>query len=103
VERNTLYYGDNLDVLQRHVKDESVDLVSLDPPFNSNATYNVLFREHDETRRRRRSKRSDGSHLRSEGAWTEGHERRMPPSFGRVAVSDARLTLSGSSRTRERT
>jgi hypothetical protein len=38
-----LYYGDNLDVLRRHVKDESVDLVYLDPPFNSNADYNVLF------------------------------------------------------------
>lgn len=43
---NTLYYGDNLDVLRRYVKDESVDLVYLDPPFNSNATYNVLFAEH---------------------------------------------------------
>ena len=39
---NTLYYGDNLDVLRRYVKDETVDLVYLDPPFNSNATYNVL-------------------------------------------------------------
>lgn len=46
---NTLYYGDNLDVLRRHVKDESVDLVYLDPPFNSNANYNVLFREHGDT------------------------------------------------------
>ena len=34
-KQNTLYYGDNLDVLRRHVKDESVDLVYLDPPFNS--------------------------------------------------------------------
>src|SRR5687767_8337672 len=41
---NLLYYGDNLDVLRRHVKDESVDLVYLDPPFNSQANYNVLFR-----------------------------------------------------------
>ena len=44
---NTLYYGDNLDILQRYVQDESVDLVYLDPPFNSNQTYNVLFREKD--------------------------------------------------------
>jgi DNA modification methylase len=44
---NALYYGDNLDVLQRHVKDESVDLVYLDPPFNSNANYNVLFKAKD--------------------------------------------------------
>ena len=42
---NTLYYGDNLQVLRDHVADESVDLVYLDPPFNSNASYNVLFRE----------------------------------------------------------
>ena len=42
---NLLYYGDNLDVLRLHVKDESVDLVYLDPPFNSNASYNVLFAE----------------------------------------------------------
>ena len=42
---NTLYYGDNLDILREHVPDESVDLVYLDPPFNSNASYNVLFRE----------------------------------------------------------
>lgn len=39
-----LYYGDNLQVLREHVKDESVDLIYLDPPFNSAANYNVLFR-----------------------------------------------------------
>ena len=42
---NQLYFGDNLDILRQHVADESVDLIYLDPPFNSNATYNVLFRE----------------------------------------------------------
>lgn len=41
---NHLYYGDNLEVLRAHIRDESVDLIYLDPPFNSNATYNVLFR-----------------------------------------------------------
>jgi site-specific DNA-methyltransferase (adenine-specific) len=41
---NRLYYGDNLGILREHIADESVDLVYLDPPFNSNATYNVLFR-----------------------------------------------------------
>jgi DNA modification methylase len=45
--KNKLYYGDNLDVLQRYVKDESVDLVYLDPPFNSRQDYNVLFAEKD--------------------------------------------------------
>ena len=44
---NRLYYGDNLDILRQYVADESVDLVYLDPPFNSNATYNVLFKETD--------------------------------------------------------
>ncbi len=44
---NTLYYGDNLDILRRYIKDESVDLIYLDPPFNSNATYNVLFAQKD--------------------------------------------------------
>src|SRR6266581_5644769 len=42
---NLLYYGDNFDILRRYVNDESVDLVYLDPPFNSNADYNVLFAE----------------------------------------------------------
>jgi adenine specific DNA methylase Mod len=41
---NTLFYGDNLDILREYIADESVDLVYLDPPFNSNATYNVLFK-----------------------------------------------------------
>lgn len=41
---NTLFYGDNLAILRDHVEDESVDLIYLDPPFNSNATYNVLFK-----------------------------------------------------------
>lgn len=43
---NQLYYGDNLGIL-RSFKDETVDLIYLDPPFNSNATYNVLFRAPD--------------------------------------------------------
>lgn len=50
MNKNSLYYGDNLDVLRRHIADESVDLVYLDPPFNSNATYNVLFEAKDGTR-----------------------------------------------------
>lgn len=39
-----LYYGDNLDVLREHIASESVDLIYLDPPFNSNANYNILFK-----------------------------------------------------------
>jgi hypothetical protein len=44
-DKNTLYYGDNYEVLQRYIKDESVDLVYLEPPFNSRQDYNVLFAE----------------------------------------------------------
>ena len=45
-----LYYGDNLEVLRRHIADESVDLVYLDPPFQSGKDYNVLFEEKDGTK-----------------------------------------------------
>lgn len=45
ITQNALYYGDNLQILRDHIPDESVDLVYLDPPFNSNADYNVLFKE----------------------------------------------------------
>ncbi len=48
--KNCLYYGDNLPVLREHIKDESVDLIYLDPPFNSRQDYNVLFAERDGTR-----------------------------------------------------
>jgi adenine specific DNA methylase Mod len=45
VTHNTLFYGDNLPILRDYIADESVDLVYLDPPFNSNRSYNVLFRD----------------------------------------------------------
>jgi len=45
--KNQLYYGDNLEVLRRTLREESVDLVYLDPPFNSRQDYNVLFAEKD--------------------------------------------------------
>ena len=41
---NTLFYGDNLDILREYIADETIDLIYLDPPFNSKRTYNVLFR-----------------------------------------------------------
>lgn len=44
VPLNQLFYGDNLDILRRDIADESVDLIYLDPPFNSNRSYNVLFK-----------------------------------------------------------
>lgn len=42
---NTLYYGDNLKILREYIKDGSVDLIYLDPSFNSNRNYNVLFKD----------------------------------------------------------
>ena len=41
---NKLYYGNNLDVLRESVGTESVDLIYLDPPFNSKRDYNLLFK-----------------------------------------------------------
>ena len=45
INRNTLFYGDNLYILRDHIQDESIDLIYLDPPFNSNRSYNVLFKD----------------------------------------------------------
>jgi site-specific DNA-methyltransferase (adenine-specific) len=45
ITQNTLFYGDNLPILRDHIPDESVDLIYLDPPFNSNRSYNVLFKD----------------------------------------------------------
>jgi len=55
---NVLYYGDNLDVLRQHIATESVDLIYLDPPFNSNRSYNVLFKAHSVRSPKPRSKHS---------------------------------------------
>jgi site-specific DNA-methyltransferase (adenine-specific) len=41
--KNHLYYGDNLEVLRESIASESVDLIYLDPPFNSSRDYNILF------------------------------------------------------------
>lgn len=45
IMENTLFYGDNLSILREYVPDESIDLIYLDPPFNSNRSYNVLFKD----------------------------------------------------------
>ena len=46
---NQLYYGDNIDILKRSVEDDSIDLIYIDPPFNSKRAYNVLFESVDLT------------------------------------------------------
>lgn len=45
IDQNTLFYGDNLKILRDYIPNESVDLIYLDPPFNSNRSYNVLFKD----------------------------------------------------------
>lgn len=45
METNVLYYGDNLNILRKYIPSDSIDLIYLDPPFNSKATYNILFKE----------------------------------------------------------
>lgn len=64
---NALYYGDNLAVLRESIADESVDLIYLDPPFNSNATYNVLFKGQS-------GKASDAQIEAFEDTWHWGEE-----------------------------
>ncbi|MBE3084745.1 MAG: site-specific DNA-methyltransferase, partial [Bacteroidetes bacterium] len=64
---NLLYYGDNLEILRQYIKDESIDLVYLDPPFNSNANYNVLFAEHS-------GSKSSAQIQAFEDTWTWGED-----------------------------
>ncbi len=45
MDTNILYYGDNLEILRKYIPDNSIDLIYLDPPFNSKANYNILFKE----------------------------------------------------------
>jgi len=64
-QTNVLYYGDNLDILRRYIPDASVDLIYLDPPFNSNRDYNVIFRDES-------GNRSDAQLLAFEDTWHWG-------------------------------
>ena len=65
MQTNVLYYGDNLDILRRYLPDASVDLIYLDPPFNSNRDYNVIFRDES-------GNRSDAQLLAFEDTWHWG-------------------------------
>ena len=56
----TLYYGDNLDILRRHLKDETVDLVYLDPRFNSRPELQRLLPRKGRHRRRQPDSRLQG-------------------------------------------
>ena len=65
LQTNVLYYGDNLEILRRYIPDASVDLIYLDPPFNSNRDYNVIFRDES-------GNRSDAQLLAFEDTWHWG-------------------------------
>jgi site-specific DNA-methyltransferase (adenine-specific) len=49
ITENTSFYGDNLIILQEHIPSESVDLIYLDPPFNSSRSYKMLFKDESGT------------------------------------------------------
>lgn len=67
---NTLFYGDNLDILRRHIPDACVDLIYLDPPFNSARNYNVLFRDE-------KGKESEAQIVAFEDTWSWGSDAEM--------------------------
>ena len=62
---NALYYGDNLDILRDRIPPESVDLIYLDPPFNSNQDYNIIFKDES-------GRRSSAQVLAFEDTWHWG-------------------------------
>lgn len=62
IDTNLLYYGDNLDILRRYIPDESVELIYLDPPFNSDRNYNVIFKDES-------GRTSDAQLLALEDTW----------------------------------
>ena|SRR5260370_499699 len=65
LDTDLLYYGDNLEILRKYVVDESVDLVYLDPPFNSNRDYKVIFKNEA-------GRKSDAELLAFEDTWHWG-------------------------------
>ena len=65
MQTTVLYYGDNLDILRRYLPDAAVDLVYLDPPFNSNRDYNVIFRDES-------GNATDAQRLALEDTWRDG-------------------------------
>jgi len=102
--KNKLHFGDNLQILRDHVADASIDLIYLDPPFNSNATYNVLFKE-------KSGEESAPQITAFEDTWQWSVEAEAvykeivssgPKSLGPTVQVRATLAMSGSSRQIER-
>jgi site-specific DNA-methyltransferase (adenine-specific) len=95
LDTNVLYYGDNLEILRRYVPDESIDLIYLDPPFNSNRAYNVIFKDES-------GHKSDAQLLAFEDTWhwgpaaekvyayltnTSRHRGRVPPHVSTIIAA----------------
>ena len=80
-----LFYGDNLDVLRKHFDDETVDLVYLDPPFNSSTDYSLTTRSSTGFVERQAARRTD---------------ERRGLSIGTLRIEDAAARHSGSVRPR---
>lgn len=95
MKTDVLYYGDNLDILRRYIPDASVDLVYLDPPFNSNRDYNVIFKDES-------GRKSDAQLLAFEDTWhwgpsaeatyayltnTARHEGRVPSTVSTIVAA----------------
>src|SRR5580658_8358239 len=87
VPGNKLYFGDNLDVLREKIKDESIDLVYLDPPFNSDANYNVLFKQGGQ------ASQAQAEAFRDTWDWGDGAERAYDDIIR--ANGDVALVVSG--------
>lgn len=85
METNVLYYGDNLDILRRYVPDESVDLVYLDPPFNSQRDYNVIFKSEA-------GRRSDAQLLAFEDTWHWGPSTEATYAYLMLALTNSAET-----------
>jgi len=86
---NRLYFGDNLEIMRRHVADESVDLVYLDPPFNSDARYNVLFRSTDGS-----MAQSQATAFRDSWSWQKQTQREFEKIVTEIGGSTAEIISS---------
>lgn len=83
-DKNALYFGDNLEILRKYIPDESVDLVYLDPPFNSNKAYNIIFQD--------KSGKSSSAQIRAfEDTWYWTEETQT--AFDEIMSGDYRVEL----------
>lgn len=90
LQTNVLYFGDNLEILRKHIQSESIDLVYLDPPFNSRRDYNILFKENGGVESEAQIKAfSDTWHWSTKSAQTAYHDVviRGPPRVGQLLES----------------